>query len=107
MRGNYKTRLRGGQNLTAVKGNASVNKMNPVSRATGKGRAVFLMTWVAGFDQEGGSGTGGAAQSVRGNYKSHLVRRTTSEERAERSRGWGFEEVIITLPPRIRAACYY
>ena len=37
-----------------------------------------------------GCGTGGAAQSVRGNYKSYPVSRTTGEERAERSRGgWG------------------
>ena len=59
-----------------------------------KGEAVFLMTCVAGFDQEGGGGTGGAAQSVRGNYISYLVSRTTSEERAERSRGWGWREGI-------------
>ena len=27
---------------------------------------------------------------MRGNYKSYPVSRTTSEERAERSRGWGW-----------------
>ena len=49
--------------------------MNPVSRITGEGRAEFSRTWGLGFDQEGAGGggrgrTGGAAQSVRGNYKS-------------------------------------
>ena len=33
-------------------------------------------------------GTGGAAQPVRGNYDSYPVSRTTTEERAERSKGW-------------------
>ena len=32
----------GGQNLTAVEGNASVYQVNPVSRITGKGRATFF-----------------------------------------------------------------
>ena len=32
VRGNYKTRFRGGRNLTAVKGNASVYQVYPVSR---------------------------------------------------------------------------
>ena len=31
----------GGQNLTAVEGNASVYEVNPVSRITGEGRAEF------------------------------------------------------------------
>ena len=41
VRGNYKTRFCGGQNLTAVEGNASVYQVNPVSRITGEGRAEF------------------------------------------------------------------
>ena len=41
MRGNYTTRFRGGQNLTAVEGNASVYQVYPVSRITGEGRAEF------------------------------------------------------------------
>ena len=40
--------------------------------------------------ERGGCGKGGAAQSARGNYKSYPVSRTTSKERAERSRGWGW-----------------
>ena len=60
----------GGQNLTAVEGNASVYQENPVSRITGEGRAEFLKTWRPGFDQEGAGRGGGATQSVRGNYKS-------------------------------------
>ena len=56
MRGNYKTRFRGGQNLTAVEGNASVYQVNLVSRKTGEGRAEFLRTWGPGFDQEGAGG---------------------------------------------------
>ena len=39
VRGNYKTRFWGRQNLTAVEGNASVYQVNPVSRITGEGRA--------------------------------------------------------------------
>ena len=38
VRGNYKTRFRGRQNLTAVEGNASVYQVYPVSRVTGEGR---------------------------------------------------------------------
>ena len=65
----------GGQNLTAVEGNASVYQVNPVGRITGEGRAEFLRTWGADCDQKGAGwrgdgGTGGAAQSVRGNYNS-------------------------------------
>ena len=41
LRGNYKTRLGGGQNLTVVEGNASVYQVYPVSRITGEGRAEF------------------------------------------------------------------
>ena len=63
--------------------------MNPVIRITGEGRAEFLRTWGAGLIKKGGGagGTGGAARFVCGNYKSYPVSRTTSEERAERSRG--------------------
>ena len=39
--GNYKIRFIGGQNLTAVEGNASVHQVYPVSRITGEGRAEF------------------------------------------------------------------
>ena len=35
-------------------------------------------------------GRGGAAQPVRENYISYPVSRTTSEQRAERWRGWGW-----------------
>ena len=45
VRGNYKTRLWGGQNLTAVEGNALVYQVNPVSRMTGEGRAEFTRDW--------------------------------------------------------------
>ena len=68
-----------------MEGNASVYQVNPVSRISGDGRSEFLGTWGADFDQKGagrkevGSGTGGAAQSVRGNCKSYPVSRTTSE----------------------------
>ena len=58
VRGNYKTRFWGGQNLTAVEGNASVYQVNPVSRITGDERAEFLRTWGPGFDQKG-AGVGG------------------------------------------------
>ena len=34
VRGNYKTRFRGGQNLTAVEGNASAYQVYPLSRTT-------------------------------------------------------------------------
>ena len=37
VRGNYKTRFWGGQNLTAVEGNASAYQVNYVSRITGEG----------------------------------------------------------------------
>ena len=46
VRGNYKTRFRGEQNLTAVGGKASVYQVNPVSRISGEGRAelIFFVT---------------------------------------------------------------
>ena len=56
-----------------MEGHASVYQVNPVSRITGERRAKFLRAWGPGFDQKGagvGGGTGGAAQFVRGNYKS-------------------------------------
>ena len=61
-----------------MEGNASVYQVNTVSRITGEMRAEFLRTWGPEFDRKrGGSGmrgggTGGAAQFVRGNYKSFL-----------------------------------
>ena len=43
--------------MTAVKGNAPVYQVNPVSRITGEGRAEFSRTWGPDFDQkEGGAG---------------------------------------------------
>ena len=51
VRGNHKTRFRGGQNLTAVAINASVYQVYPARRITGEGRAEFLRAW--GFEQEG------------------------------------------------------
>ena len=49
-----------------MEGNASVYRVNPVSRIAGEGRAEFLRTWGPDFDQEGARGeTGGAAQFVR------------------------------------------
>ena len=53
VRGNYKTRFWGGHNTTAVEGYASVYQVNPVSRITGEGRAMFWRTWGPGFDQMG------------------------------------------------------
>ena len=46
VRGNYKTRSRGRQNLTAVEGSASVYQVNPVSRTTSKERAECSKGWV-------------------------------------------------------------
>ena len=106
VRGNYKTRFWGGQNLTAVEGNASVYHVNPLSRITGEGRAEFLRTWGPGSDQEGAGGGSGGVDG-RGNsicslkleilwgdksdgfgnnarvYHVYPVSYTTSEERAE------------------------
>ena len=48
VRGNYQTRFRGGQNVTAVVGNASIYQVNAVSlenTVTGEGRADFLRAW--------------------------------------------------------------
>ena len=72
VRGNYKTRVWGGQNLTAVERNSSVYQVYPVSRITGEGGAEVLRAWGPGSAQEwsGGRGRAGATQSVRGNYKS-------------------------------------
>ena len=57
-----------------MEGNASVYQVYPVSRITGERRAAFLRAWGPGFEEEGapggGGGTGGATQSVRGNYNS-------------------------------------
>ena len=51
----------GGQNLTAVEGNASpVHQVYPVvSRITGEGRAEILRAWGAGFEQGAAGGWGG------------------------------------------------
>ena len=69
VRGNCKARFWGGQNLTAVEGNASVYQVNPVGRITGEGRVEVLSTWGAEFDQKGGGGGwgggGGGWQSGR------------------------------------------
>ena len=63
MRGNYITRFRGGKNLTALEGNASVSQVNALSRLSGEGMAAFSRRWGHGFDQmkgrrgrEGGRG---------------------------------------------------
>ena len=54
-----------------MEGNASVYQVHAVRRITGEGRAEVLRAWGPGFEQQGiGGGTGGAPQSVRGNYKS-------------------------------------
>ena len=58
-----------------MEGNSSVYQVYPGSRINGEGRAEVLRAWGPGFKQEGagtrgGGGTGGATQSVRGNYKS-------------------------------------
>ena len=42
-----------------MEGNASVYQVNPVSRITGEGRAVFLRTLGPGFDQKGARVRGG------------------------------------------------
>ena len=51
--------LLGGQNLTAVEGNASVYEVYPVSRITGEERAEFLRALGHGFEQEGEREGGG------------------------------------------------
>ena len=43
VRGNYKTCFWGGQNLTAVEGNASVYQVNPVSRISSPSRPSWLV----------------------------------------------------------------
>ena len=56
-----------------MEGNAPVHdEVNPVRRITGEGRVEFVRTWEPDFDKNTGRGrgTGGAAQSMRGNYKS-------------------------------------
>ena len=54
-----------------MEGNASIYKVNPVSRMTGEGRAEFLRTWGPGFDQKGaGGGKGGISNC----FKSHRCR---------------------------------
>ena len=68
VRGNYKTRFGGGQNLTAVERNASVYQVNPVSRITGKGRAKVLTTWGPDIDQKGGGRVGGVHYDVHRYY---------------------------------------
>ena len=63
VRWNYKARFWGGQNLTAVEGNASVyqSQVNTVSRVTGEGTAEVWRTLEPGFDQNG-AGVGGGGQ---------------------------------------------
>ena len=51
-----------------MEGNASAYKINPECRITSEGRAVFLRTWGAGFDQEergrGGVGRKGYKKKI-------------------------------------------
>ena len=65
--------------------NASVYQVYPVSRITGEGRAEFLRAWGVGLNKRepggGGRETGGATQSVRGNYKSFKGTNLTVAER--------------------------
>ena len=42
VRGNYKTRFGGGQNLTTVEGKASVYQVYPVGRTAGEGKAAIF-----------------------------------------------------------------
>ena len=46
--------------------------MYPGSCEIGEGRAEIIRAWGAGLEQEGGGGSGGATQSVRGNYISFI-----------------------------------
>ena len=48
MRGNYNTRFGGGQNLTAVEGNASVYQVYAVSRTTSEERTECSKGWGVG-----------------------------------------------------------
>ena len=50
MLGNQKRLFRGGQNLAAVEGNASIHQVYPLSRITGEARAEFLRAWEPGFE---------------------------------------------------------
>ena len=59
VRGNCKTHLLRGQNLTAVEGNASVYQGHPVSHITGEGRAENIRASGPRFEQEGAAGGGG------------------------------------------------
>ena len=60
LRENNKPRFWGGQDLTALEGNASVYQVYPVSRITREGRAEILRAWGPGFELEGaGGGKGG------------------------------------------------
>ena len=55
--GNYKTRFRGGQNLTAVEGNASVYQVYAVSRTTSEERAECSKGFGGAGSGKGGWGT--------------------------------------------------
>ena len=57
------TSFGGGQNLTAVEGNASVYQVYSVRRTTGEGRAEFYGRWGLGVNKrERGGGWGWAGQ---------------------------------------------
>ena len=66
VRGSYKTRFWGVQNLTVVKGKASVYQVYPVSRTAGEGRAEI-------FQGVGAGGGGGATQSVHQLWTLHTT----------------------------------
>ena len=91
VRGNYKTRFWGGQNLTAVEGNVSFfYHVNLVSRVTGEGGgAEFWRTRGPGFDQKraGLEGEGGErGQFVHVSYKSF---------RGDKSDGFGTSNIYV------------
>ena len=76
-----KKRYEGEQHLTAVKGNASVYQVCPVSRISGEGRAQISRAWGTGVDEQKGAGGGREQQSARENCKSYTGANLTVVER--------------------------
>ena len=98
VRGNYKTRFWGGQNLTAVEGNVSFYQVNPVSRITGEAgggvlKDVRAWFWskASGVGGGGGGRTGG--QFVHVSYKSFQGDKSDGfrrkKKKKKKKKAWG------------------
>ena len=68
-----------GTNICENAGRVKKRLLNPVSRITGEGRAVFSRAWDSGLDQEGAGGRGGGGAYI---YMDKLIDKFQYKEAA-------------------------